>query len=400
MRIGTGDVTGHLQSRPHGMSISRYAEPTSSQVAAPWDTPLTPTSLYFPTLDGLRFVAFALVFFHHIPVPTSLFLGALRRDGWVGVSIFLTLSAYLLTAILTAEYEQAGRLSVSRFYIRRSLRIWPLYYAFVAATALYAWQSPPAHYEVRVAGLLTFTDNILSGLLHSLNQIPFTGHLWTVGLEEQFYLLLPLLLRSWLPDRKKACRNIVAIWVTFVIVRIVAVSLHAPYPMLWTSVFSADAILIGILLALSPPIELTGRRRFALMGVALLGLASPAFMPMIGIVGWHQVIVFTTVALGSGALCLCALHEPWLAWFSSKPLRYVGKISYGLYVFHLLGVHLALSIVTWLVGHNVPVVSEWIATSASAFLITLALSAASYRFLESPFLRLKRRFESIRTRAV
>jgi peptidoglycan/LPS O-acetylase OafA/YrhL len=138
------------------------------------------------------------------------------------------------------------------------------------------------------------------------------------------------------------------------------------------------------------------------MGVALLGLASPALMPSITIVGYHQVILFTAVALGSGALCLCALHEPWLAWLSIKPLRYLGKISYGLYVFHDIGIQLAKAIVTWLVSHNVSVVSswQWIAISTSAFVITLALAAASYRFLESPFLRLKRRFETVRTRPV
>jgi peptidoglycan/LPS O-acetylase OafA/YrhL len=275
-----------------------------------------------------------------------------------------------------------------------------LYFAFVVAAAGYAWHSRPADYGVRLVGLLTFTDNIVAGLLHNFNSIPFTGHLWTIAFEEQFYLLLPLLLRGWLANREKARRNIVKIWVGFVVVRILAVSLHAPHPMIWTSVFSGDPILIGILLALSPPIEFSGPRRFALMGVALIGLASSVFMPSIVIMGWHQVILYTTVALGSGALFLCALHEPWLAWLSSKPLRYLGKISYGLYVFHMVGIASALTSVTWLVGHNVPVGSQWIATSSSAFLITLALSAASYQFLESPFLRLKGRFETIRTRAV
>jgi len=383
------------------MSTYRYAEPTRSEFALPQDpAPKKSKSLYFPTLDGLRFFAFALVLLNHLPAPKNFFLETLIHDGWVGVPIFLTLSAYLLTAILAAEYQQEGRISVSRFYIRRSLRIWPLYYAYVVGIGLFVWPSRPADYWVRLVALLTFTDNIVTGLLRSFNTI--AGHLWTVALEEQFYLLLPLLLRSWLANREKARRNIILVWVTFVVARMLAVALHAPHPMIWTSPFSADAILIGILLALSPPIGLTGRRRLALMGVALLGLASPALMPSITIVGYHQVILFTAVALGSGALCLCALHEPWLAWLSIKPLRYLGKISYGLYVFHDIGIQLAKSIVTWLVSHHVSVVSssQWIAISTSAFVITLALAAASYRFLESPFLRLKRRFETVRTRPV
>lgn len=383
------------------MSTHGYAAPTRSEIVSQRDpAPKKPQSLYFPTLDGLRFFAFALVLLNHLPAPQRIFLESLSHHGWVGVPIFLTLSAYLLTAILVTEYQQEGRVSVSRFYIRRLLRIWPLYYFFVAATGLYGWYTSPAHYGVRLVGLLTFTDNILSGLLHDFSSVPFTGHLWTVSLEEQFYLLLPLLLRRWLANREKARRNIVVIWASFIVARVLAVSFHAPYPMIWTSLISGDPILIGILLALSPPIRFTGGRRFAFMGVALLGLASPAFMPSITILGYHQVILFTTVAFGSGSLCLCALHEPWLAWLSIKPLRYLGKISYGLYVFHMLGMETAKSIVAWLVGHGVPLVSRWIAISSSAFLITLALSAAAYRFLESPFLRLKRRFETIKTRAV
>src|SRR5690348_17164601 len=109
------------------MSTYRYAEPTRSEIVPQRDpAPTKPRSLYFPTLDGLRFFAFALVLLNHLPAPKRVFLESLVHNGWVGVPIFLTLSAYLLTAILVTEYQQAGQVSVSRFYIRRLLRIWPL----------------------------------------------------------------------------------------------------------------------------------------------------------------------------------------------------------------------------------------------------------------------------------
>src|SRR5438309_12120379 len=100
---------------------SSLAESTRLGAAAPPYTAHKPRSLYFPTLDGLRFFAFALVFVHHLPNSTRFFLLSLKRNGWVGVSIFLTLSAYLLTAILASEYEQEGRISALRCYMRCSL---------------------------------------------------------------------------------------------------------------------------------------------------------------------------------------------------------------------------------------------------------------------------------------
>src|SRR5690606_2476800 len=90
-----------------------------------------------PELDGLRFIAFLLVFLHHLPFPSewlarSPLLSRIHAFGWIGVDIFLVLSAYLLTRLAIEERRHTGRFDVVRFYMRRALRIWPLYFLGLA----------------------------------------------------------------------------------------------------------------------------------------------------------------------------------------------------------------------------------------------------------------------------
>ncbi len=97
----------------------------------------TPKEWYVPQLDGLRFWAFVFVFIYHLPPATlalkqfpilSAVVAALKSYGWVGVDLYLVLSAFLITTLLIYEREREGRISLNDFYLRRTLRIWPLYY--------------------------------------------------------------------------------------------------------------------------------------------------------------------------------------------------------------------------------------------------------------------------------
>jgi len=211
--------------------------------------------LYFPTLDGLRFFAFLLVFIHHLPATTNTMVGMLHRHGWVGVHIFLFLSAYLLTAILKAEQYANGSISIRNFYVRRALRIWPLYLAFCLAA--FAWSNfRNASLSIewfRFAGLMGFFDNIIAGF-RGYNPIPYTAHLWTISVEEQFYLFLPLLLAGLMASSVRLLRVLFVCWIVFLGIRLTAVLLEAPHPMIWTSVFSADSLLLGTALGAIRPI--------------------------------------------------------------------------------------------------------------------------------------------------
>jgi peptidoglycan/LPS O-acetylase OafA/YrhL len=154
---------------------------------------LDTSSLYYPALDSLRFVAFLLVLIHHSRVPA----GRLYHYGWIGVDLFLCLSAFLFARLLSAEYQNTGRIHVGSFYLRRALRIWPLYFVFLSAALTYSVYAVGWHEMtlVRLLGMLTFTDNLLCMAWAYNGLILYTGHLWSISYEEQFYFVVPWALR-------------------------------------------------------------------------------------------------------------------------------------------------------------------------------------------------------------
>lgn len=357
------------------------------------------SALYFPTLDGLRFFAFFLVLVHHLPASDNALLHAFQLQGWVGVHIFLFLSAYLLTAILRAELQVSGRISIKHFYIRRALRIWPLYFVFCIGLFALTFIPRPFPHETgdwfRLGGQLLFVDNIITGL-RGFGTIPFTFHLWTISLEEQFYLFLPLMLAGFLADSKRLLYGLLAIWLLFLAARTGMVLNQAQHPMIATSLFSADSLLLGTLLGALrpvPPASLVVRFGLAAGGLAALfsGLLLP--LPLAWVLGMHQVYIYTIVACGAAALTIAALHEPLLGFLASRPLRYLGKISYGLYVYHFIGIEIGRRVALKMGG-------GWWIQAAAALLASILLSALSYALFERHFLKLKRKFETVHSRPV
>jgi peptidoglycan/LPS O-acetylase OafA/YrhL len=148
---------------------------------------------YFPELDGLRFFAFLLVFIHHSEVISSNpYWLALRDYGWMGVDLFLCLSAFLFTKLLYTEYQRTGTINIPYFYVRRTLRIWPLYYVVTFALILQTVsQLGSSGLAWRTIGMLTFTDNLLTAAFLTYNPFLYASHLWTIAYEEQFYAVIP-----------------------------------------------------------------------------------------------------------------------------------------------------------------------------------------------------------------
>jgi peptidoglycan/LPS O-acetylase OafA/YrhL len=247
-----------------------------------------------------------------------------------------------------------------------------------------------------VVGLLTFTENWVSGAW-GYSTLPSTAHLWTISLEEQFYVLLPWLLARWLAasNSRHLDVGLSFLWGGFVLGRVVAVAAHARHPWIWTSLFCADSLLAGTWLGAR---EVTVRRpvaRAACVGAGIVGLMAPGFLRPVDSLGAHQVVVYSFVAAGASMLCLGSLGSRALApILTNRLIRYLGKISYGLYVYHLVAIAITTRVVTRLHTHS------WFAFAAIALAQTLALAAVSYAALEKPFLRIKRRFEVVRTRPV
>jgi peptidoglycan/LPS O-acetylase OafA/YrhL len=180
---------------------------TPAEIAAVESARTTTARFYHPELDALRFFAFLMVFLHHafphqpefwtklgVPSVLATALAGIGATGAFGVSLFFVLSAYLITELLLREKEQVGSLDVKSFYVRRILRIWPLYFFFLALAVALQWVVPGQHMGWR-AGL---AFSALAGNWY----IVFIGFpssvifpLWSVSIEEQFYLTWPLVVR-------------------------------------------------------------------------------------------------------------------------------------------------------------------------------------------------------------
>ena len=189
--------------------------------------PEPPDRVYFPELDGMRFIAFLLVYLFHqgIPWPVLARLVGdtatrrLQENGGYGVQLFFILSGYLITTLLLREEARYGRIALRAFWIRRILRIWPLYYLIVLIGFFVIFPFGP---QFTVASFLaTLKTHFLPFVLFLgnwsmllINPIPSDSLsvLWSVCVEEQFYLIVPLLIALVMPRFRIALVGLVAAW--------------------------------------------------------------------------------------------------------------------------------------------------------------------------------------------
>jgi peptidoglycan/LPS O-acetylase OafA/YrhL len=284
---------------------------------------------------------------------------------------------------------------VPAFWVRRALRIWPLYHGFV----LLCWAFEGLPWRMAVA-LAAFAGN-WAMLAWPLPGRSLIGPLWSVSVEEQFYLAWPLLL-ALAPRRglRPVCLGMISVslgWRAAVLLN------GGGVERVWLNTFSRlDPIAIGALVALwarRRPIELSARaRRLLALGAPLVVVAATGVLwhvllrpsaevgtPLIARAGAAPLVgvtlVFLVIAVACGAVLIAALAAAG-SWLGHPVLVYLGRISYGLYVFHLVGIRPVEAL--W-----------WPARCVLSFAITALLASISYRFLEQPFLRWKERFTYI-----
>lgn len=370
------------------------------------------TRYYRPELDVLRFFAFFGVFFfhtafyrpeffakHHIPDIFGALEGSVAKAGAYGVDLFFVLSAYLITELLFREKSQRGALDVRAFYIRRILRIWPLYFVFVTLVALVPAVNSGHEFGLRyVIPFLLLSGNwsfVVFGFPGASVAVP----LWSVSVEEQFYLLWPPIV-SRLNRRQILYAAVVMIAIAN-LTRTVAVLLHAHHAQVWCNTLARlDPIAAGIILAVVLRGEIPRLRtalRLALLLSGLLAMLLVAFYARLNSesapLPWASTLIgYPVVACGCTLILLAVLGSRSRV-TDSGALRYLGKISYGLYVYHELA--------TLISDRMLKMPSSVMRGGIRFFLalaITIALAAVSYKFLEAPFLDLKRRFTHVPSR--
>ena len=338
---------------------------------------LRPASpVYFPNLNGLRFVAALLVIVNHIELqrlfygrPTLIAWPLVQRIGDEGVTLFFVLSGFLITYLLLLEQEQFGQIAVGRFYRRREqLLLHALLLPNVAA--------------------------VLYGI------IPFLSQAWSIGTEEQFYLLWPWVLR------RAGGRVLPVVAGVFLLLlggqHGIVAAFHAaqPTPAPWLNFafnflakFRLDCLVLGAV----PAILLFQRRTVVLRWLMAPAMQWLCLLAVLGLLGWGQrfplheemyASLFAVLILNLAAAekPIISLEKGWL--------NYLGKLSYGLYMLHNLALVLVLlQLGPWLdaqVGWL-----RWLLTLLATLGLTVLLAMLSYYGLERPFLRRKRRLGGV-----
>lgn len=335
-----------------------------------------------PALDGLRAVAIGAVLVEH----AHYLIG-----GYQGVALFFVLSGYLITTLLWREQDSGG-IAVRKFYARRSLRLFP---ALVATVVLALLIEAFRHTDgARVTGIasvfaLTYTTNFAWGL--GLNDSHLLQHTWTLAIEEQFYLLWPFALIALTRRRDRRVTIMVSAAVILIVGRmILGLAANNTYARTLPPTDSAALVAGAALAALAPHL----RRPKAVFATAAV-LAAGVLYLAVGHTQPYQDdhgsetwgLVATLVA--SLALVGLALTRNWFSSFLSwRPLVWIGQRSYGIYLYDFP--------VSEIFKQTLPNRS---ADAVLQVVVTIAVAALSYRFIEQPALRLKERFRAGRAGA-
>jgi peptidoglycan/LPS O-acetylase OafA/YrhL len=346
--------------------------------------PTTPAATFrIPCLDGIRAIAVLLVFIGHANLPTVVGAGT-------GVTIFFFLSGYLITTLLRREHEQTGRISLTDFYLRRALRILPPLYVFLAvAVALTLFSVVPGHITgTGIAAALLHYTNFVVLFGNSSLLIPGAGVLWSLAIEEHFYLIFPLLYlgirrmsRKWQGAILAALCTLALAW-RCVLVFALGDTYDRTY---YGTDTRADALLLGCFLAVAANpvldrVRLSLRQAYAVVVVGGLLVVAGEQLPdrLAASVGQTLqnvglLLVFTAILSAPRSL-----FSRLLEW---RPLARLGIWSYSFYLFHGI-------ILTALEEHT-----GWAGPVRAlvAFIITLALSHAVHVFVERPLGRWRRR---------
>ena len=354
-------------------------------------------SAFMPQLDGLRAIAVMAVLVHHyLRLGTAGTVAGLE-PGLLGVRLFFVLSGFLITGILlrarqTVEQGLASRREVlQQFYIRRALRIFPLYYGVLLA----AWVFGSAEARDQLPWLASYSYNFW---IAQLGWYPaHFSHLWSLAVEEQFYLLWPAAIL--LVPRRALLPFLLAVIVAAPLYRALAWNLSLPSLWFYVATPSAlDALGMGGLLAVmaqgQAPAPRLSRALWPLGALALLGCVLLQHQPAAAAVFTETLVslLFMTLVAAAGA----GVRGFAGRLLEARPLRYLGKISYGVYVYHLLLPDVARALLAPL-GITTPLqgTAHFLVYTAA----TIAVASLSWYAFERPLNALKSRYVAPRRAA-
>lgn len=362
--------------------------------------------IHFHSIDALRFFAFFKVYLLHVPVQGDFpVFSFLKSGGGIGVSFFFVLSGFLISYLLVFDKIEHGQIDINKFLIRRSLRIWPLYYLMVVLVFALPYsfkQNIGLHmvgggYDLDWRYSFTFLENYKMLLLDlPVKTTPLTIF-WSLCIEEHFYLLwmIVLFLLPVKHFRKFFIGAIVFAWVA----RVVEPHIFASQRIDTNDVFTnLDYFACGGLLGLWAARDYQKLSNFiqkiplfAKQGLVVVVIAAVVFQKQV--LPYQTESVFfifrsTIIAILFTALIAVFIPADSKIKIKSKMLNYLGNISYGLYVYHIIFIHVVFQYCrkNGIELDNWPILITFIVITLGG---TIFVSALSYRYFEKPFLRLR-----------
>lgn len=380
-------------------------------------TTTTNNKIYFPNLDGLRFISFLSVFFYHSfatnyqHIKTDSFYTFVKfflvENGILGVNFFFVLSGFLITYLLLAEKNNYGSININSFYMRRILRIWPLFYlcivfGFFIFPKLKLMMGQVPNETAEIEYYLVFLNN-LNFIKNGLPDASTLGVLWSVAVEEQFYLFWPLLI--YFIPAKYYLQTFLGIVIGSFCFRCI----YAPDPwMLENHTFSciSDMTVGGIFAYLSFTFPSFVRNIKQAPKVAWIAL----YMGVITVYLFRQQIFATELPMALDRLVIAVIFglvimeqnyadNSFYKMSRFKLISRLGTYTYGLYCLHMVGILIA-AILLRKTNLNTNVYQVIFLEGGLSLVISIGLAIASYHLYEAPFLKLKERFSPAAKKAM
>jgi peptidoglycan/LPS O-acetylase OafA/YrhL len=379
------------------------------------ETKKNQSHVYFQNLDVLRFIAAFMVVIAHgyeaikgnfglpkslqgeFPNQSSTFWfyieNAIGNFGF-GVDIFFLISGFLITYLLIKEKEVAGRISLKDFYIRRTLRIWPLYYfIIILGPLLVKWtgSTPEPNYLAQIF----FVGNF--NIIQTQQWVFPFAHYWSICVEEHFYLLWPFLV-AFIPNKKLPAVFCTVIFTSILWRFYMSMNNHYNYYHFYLHTLSRlDVLAIGALLGYAhsqKPFEVNipGYIRILIYLLIVLLFLTDHINSYNGVFNStlkkYFYVTLTGLAIGSFLFGKNNVLAP----EKRNIFHYFGKVSYGIYMYHNVLINIVLIKIMWPI-HSI---------NQGLFILIyvplcLIIPVISYELMEKPFLKLKKRFEIIRT---
>ncbi len=374
-----------------------------------------PEKIYLPGLNGVRFIAALAVLIHHVEqgkgslgLANGLASPPIHRAGGLGVTVFFVLSGYLITYLLLTELRTTSTIRIRDFYVRRILRIWPLYYlivvlGWVVAPTLVLFSLPLFESPFGPGFLpgIAFYLLLCPQFLPARQSPTLAGPLWSVGVEEHFYAFWPLLVRAF--------RGRIVLPFAGIVGALVAARFYLRHPLRLPATpeeWTTHEYMVTLL----------DQSRFGCMAIG--GLAAWLWLSRPESVRWLFRRDVQAVILAALAACLAfgvvvpavdaefysvlfaililniSLNGRSLLKLENRVFLFMGEISFGLYVYHWFIIAAVLNLLKGWSGLGRPVLGNVVLYGVVVGLTT-AVAAASHYLIERPFLRMKARFSAV-----